>query len=336
MLRRTQTALLVASGTVAALTALTAFLACSSDLEPAAAGPGDAGPGNGGDGSSTPVDPTTQRGSPRVYADALCGYYEKCDPVLLNRSFGGLESCKAQMLVRTTDSLNASGNVVTQATLEACTSKLGLASCADQLGSLAECDFRGTNDDGATCLYSGQCKGGACNLQLTDAGTYTACGLCAERRGEGADCRAADCQIGLFCASDVKCHPVGKLGDPCDTTRPCPTHLLCSSGGICSKPLTAGSTCDSRAVRNPCDGTKGESCVNGVCKALVYAKPGEHCGYDASGASYSECMGGFCTDAGVCEAFHAAGAPCPLNRECATFLRCEEGVCKRHEAAMCR
>jgi hypothetical protein len=305
-------------------------VACSAYGGAAAPTPGDGG-STQGDGGPDGAGSGAVHGDPKTYADGLCAFFEKCQPSYLKTRFGDGTSCRSSMLADATASLNARGNVVTQDQLTSCMSKLGVRSCADDLDRLPECDFRGTLDDGVTCVFAGQCKGGACIGVLPDGGEPP-CHSCEARAPLGTDCANHDCAVGLICFAG-KCAPPKLTGEDCDPRNNCEGTLDCVNGK-CVDLAPADQSCDLKDY-NTCDGYKDLLCMpssstKGTCKAVSYAKVGETCGFDPTALTQTYCIASYCSEdsgVGTCLRFATAGEACSRPETCANDLACIVGRC---------
>jgi hypothetical protein len=321
-----------------AIASIQVALACSSDDGT----PTPRGDGGALDDASRAEASDDNAPRPQVYADALCAFYEKCDPIYLKVIYGDIATCRTRLLVSTTDSLSAPGNVVSSSQLTACANKLGATSCDDHLFSLPECDFRGTLEDGAPCAYSGQCKGGSCLPRSVDGG-FAACGTCSTRLVEGGDCTRGECRPGFACA-EARCAKKGSAGEPCDAAKPCRTDLHCAADGKCAARLGPGAPCNPSAP-SPCDVARGLNCIEetattGTCKENAYAILGGKCGFDATARIFTSCLRSYCsTGVGTdrtCTTRKAADAPCLNDDECTDAHYCENGVCRPANATVCK
>ena len=254
------------------------------------------------------------------------------------------------------------GQGITAATLSACASVYGSASCRGSTGAGAACGaVTGSLADGAACNSASQCKSGFCNQSASGADGGAApsgCGVCAPSVAVGQSCAtgtctvgaecvggtciatgsvavggacnsAVDCQTGLTCSAQ-KCAALSASGGACSTSAGCQTGLVCDKN-VCGTPIAIGGDCSatspSCATGAVCDyaGTK-------KCLAIAFAKPGAPCGLTSSG--YALCAVGSCNSAGgaagTCPDIIADGQACDgtdKTKTCDSLARCSGGVC---------
>lgn len=286
------------------------------------------------------VDPKGDAGgrsvSPDIYAVAICKHLEKCNPIYFRHTFATTTTCTAKLKPRTAAALNAPGNIVTAAQLEACTSRLN-NSCDDYIGSLPECEFVGTQPDGAGCAFSGQCAGAECV-----GATPTECGKCGVLAGGGMDCSKVTCRAPFACA-DGRCVARGDEGNTCSSAAPCKDTLTCVEGECKRRPGNAA-PCDPN--RSACDPTQSLVCVptqpgesTGTCQPQLFAKLDEACGLDSTTGITTECEGSACSkpgEKGTCVPFLADGADCGETLPaCDYALGCVKGKCQGLDTTTC-
>lgn len=162
--------------------------------------------------------------SASAYAEAVCRDFFKCNPVIARHFWGVDVALCIQNMTRTTaEALGADGNIVTEAQLDACISKLGI-SCDQRFSNIPECAFKGTRPNGSSCAYSGQCQGGDCNWGAGGKGAK--CGVCADLVAGGAACTGATptCAPGFAC-NGTNCVTPAKATDPCSASVRCAPML---------------------------------------------------------------------------------------------------------------
>lgn len=292
-----------------------------------------------GSDRAPPSYPRGAGADPETYAQAICGYLSRCNQQNIARLYGDVGACVTTQRALIARAFTARGNTLTQAQLEACTTKLGVPSC-DAFLDQPECDFRGALPDGEACLYHSQCSSGTC-FQVG----ASSCGKCAARTPAGGDCTAADCAFGLYCSTTSKCvEPIRTEGAACnDEDLLCGSSLFCV-GGKCTRPLRENAACDDGQPGPPCDldlvclpTIDGSSA--GTCQAVTLASIGERCGFDPEKHLLVDCRLSSCSAAigGTCTAFLAAGTACTLGGiSCAVGLECIDGVCADPDVEGCK
>lgn len=198
--------------------------------------------------------------------------------------------------------------------LAACFDALDALDCTtDDVRTIRACDpvVRGTVAEGDPCQVDAQCAGDA----FCDTSAGGTCGVCAERKANGASCSGDDDECaGRRCSAAGACRDVGQVGDGCNDDDDCAGALRCSpstdlcevapawSVGDACQPNT--SDCGFPGTDLFCDGSSntcqqfadiGEACAGGVatCNFVKY----EVCDENGTGlcrAPVTSAEGGAC------------------------------------------
>lgn len=280
-------------------------------------------------------------------ADSYCTRIGECYGEFFVKTYlGDVATCKSRLAIEIKASTKGPGFVVKDSEAHACRTAVDAAPCsAIQSSGIAECDFRGTLADGAACASDSQCSSGACYVEHK-----TACGKCAARVAEGADCTRAQCEPGLVCNAAKRCVLLPTEGTACDGLTPCATSLSCI-GGVCTKELALGAPCEAGAGKVPCDSSAGLFCkppsmteTSGTCSAATLVSAGQACGFtvqpavDFATCQASECVGASGTTKGTCQAYLADGAPCDAAKHpsCQFPSKCRDGKCVMLDPTVCK
>jgi hypothetical protein len=265
------------------------------------------------------------------YAAALQSASEKCSGKTRGLPAAQLADEASRLATICTYALNAPGNGITAAAVDACAARIK-DSCLEDSDCEDLSNARGSLPDGAACGTDAQCAGGDC--KKSEAGD-TSCGTCVQLAAIGAACGSGlpSCVKGATCSttgSAAKGTCVARAtnlaeGETCyDPKQPssfaqCASGLTCKLGTgsaviKCTKRGTTGEACTSSS-----DCTTDLGCIGGTCGARL-----------ADGAackSGSDCSSGACpTATKKCTAptYGAAGATCNDDD-----LRCARGDCSR-------
>jgi hypothetical protein len=345
-----------AIGTFAMMTGLafTGAIGCSSPPDPVAtggtAGSGgaggstggssgttggstDGGPSGGAGGGSADGGPTPEEACLRV-ATARCRKYSECRPRWLQANLGDVDTCVTQYAATLCQNrLGIEGTSDTPATLEACTTALTAATCAQFLDNdvavIACLSLPGALPTGAVCGTAAQCQTTNCEVP---AGAE--CGTCGgPLRTAGAPCTTGNqCEKNLQCFNRV-CALPGGVGATCTNSFGCRYPLSCMVDR-CEESANAGESCATK----PCNDRNGLFCDSGVCREWQLAGTGEVCNY----FDFRFCSrGGACSNTGgdgTCVAAAAVGEPCNNSNGpfCLAWTQCVGGVCKIPNPAMCK
>lgn len=114
------------------------------------------------------------------------------------------------------------------------------------------------------CAMGYYCLSGVCTPSVAEGGVCTMPSSLALALGD------QECEAGLACGSDSRCHPIAGLGQSCATAA-CAVGFYCSAGSrTCAEPPTPGQDCsDANAfcVDSYCIGTTTKTCVAGAAAA---------------------------------------------------------------------
>jgi len=309
-------------------------------------GTGDAGPSAGTDGGAPAlagkVVGTLVPASSSAYIEALCMYYERCDPGFVPGL--SLDECRLVL-----------SQPCMQTNLEVIPDDAGGDACADVLRGL-QCDQPRDALLGAPACAAALSKfyagivgvpalpkvGQGCGHELFcdfgndcvgEAASATGCGQCAPLADLGGACEPGQCRTGACVGG--RCVAPGKEGEACvieqdvDGTRDyCADGLSCNGSGRCVKPGGTGASCKDSG---DCDGDA--QCVSGKCAYRLAA--GAACKADDQCASYS-CFEGRCAVIIQC-APAGLDAPCygRAGGDCQAGLFCVDHHCVREAPADC-
>ena len=273
-------------------------------------------------------------------ATAVCNKMAQCTQSDIPRNYGDAGVCVSRQQQNCLNALTAQGTGATPTTVEACAQAYASydceswmlnnppAACIPQVGKL---------DAGTACSVSGQCQSTYCAVP---AGVE--CGTCSPLPAVGDSCVGIGCGRGLICASNETCAQPVFDGGTCGSANPCaPTYDCVSAAGTttgtCEPQVgTLGSACDSRRQTGAsCEGIQNLACVgpraSQTCQAILFAGPGESCGYNADAGTFTQCSGaGACINADggrTCVAPAADDAACDtqFGPPCLPPARCING-----------
>lgn len=277
-----------------------------------------------------------------LFAEQYCGWFERCLPQNIRAGYHDVATCIESTSLRCTSEMTLVGTNQTPSRTQACGRALATLTC-DAFPMLhlwpESCtEPAGKLPDGAKCLVSAQCQGGACRSQ----GYF--CGVCASHSPIGGRClNDDDCQSGL-CENSV-CVPAPALGEPCNLSRlKCAGNTLCkvvgdvNAIGVCVKPVARGAACERWEFLDPCDFWHNDYCEveSGTCQTGgIWAKPiGSPC--TTQDCSPTGCVQSASCEEGVCTALPRVGEPCHIGRGgCLAPAGCVRGVCAIVTAPLC-
>lgn len=273
-------------------------------------------------------------------ASAYCGRASACAAVFVTDGFGTMANCQSHLQTQLLADLSAPGSSTTVAQLEACTTALPQASCADLLGNVTipACKtMPGTFAAGAACGTDSQCATTHCTIPTT-----AVCGTCTTQAAVGGACGVdSDCQSGMKCLNGA-CATYVLQGGACSATQPCRPDLGCVNG-TCGTPSPAGTACKTSAE---CDQLSGDFCnpASLVCQTITFAQPGSACGLVSGQLVLCAGPGGYCKGdnvapyVGTCEAHAMSGASCDTDAGplCDYGSTCVSGTCTTSDPASCK
>ena len=307
--------------------ALTCVVACNSSDAPANQGTVDAGTSSGSRASSSSSGsaPDADSGTTAsAYAQALCAWNDRCDPVANLLEYGSLAACLSATDRYVALARTAPDTGITDQTLGACTAAANAAPCTQYPGLLGDCIFKGTRANGAACAFDEQCRLGRCLIAKGST-----CGTCAAVGGLGEPCTEVPfCQTPLVCDATSKCAARAATGSPCTRRVGCASYGDRCVDGLCVRGFEKGATCSSSDTSSdPCG--PGMLCVKGICTEMtVTLHAGQTCGDGI------ECLDGACLGDGppyTCVAQQHEGEACGgTNMEiCGEYrLQCLSGTCE--------
>jgi hypothetical protein len=171
----------------------------------------------------------------------------------------------------------------------------------------SSCDFFGDELEVCQLALGGLvAPGGACREDECGPGTFcqrsgdSCTGSCLNLAASGESCAVQRCASGLECVAEVCVAPAG-LGDACEWSGQCARDLYCADQR-CANRKSAGSPCGGGS-----ECARGLSCAgpDGARACREPKKIGEACA-----AGHDECVIGYCTSSGRCQAPAEAGQPC--------------------------
>jgi len=294
-----------------------------------------------------PTDAAATEGdqpSPERYAQALCAYYDRCDPWNMRVNRGDVPRCVAVYTQYAAEMFSAKGSMVTAAQVNECLAMVSTRECRLDLwgnyGFYAEpaCRFIGTVPKGSPCYFSSQCSTGSCSVE---SDPVTLCGTCISPAPEGGDCTTTECDFGLTCVSGT-CAAAVKPGEACRPGIPCLGDCIF---GICRAKLEREMPCEfANATR--CSTRSALACVSDGtatrCRPIRYAEAGQSCSYGEKNETYTGCILSQCkrvTDGGTsstCVARLPEGAACGQDTQpCSWPLKCLQGRCMKPDPKAC-
>jgi hypothetical protein len=288
------------------------------------------------------------------FVSVLCTKLEQCAPFFLKAGYGDLAGCIDRLAKACTEQSKSNGSGLNQASISACATALGAATCRDVLANnVPACTFHGAYADGAVCGDSGQCASGFCshNGEL--------CGVCAAKGAAGAACPSGsndECQTGLVCSSGKICAVPAIVGGACDdTTAPCLLGSFCTATAkTCALTVAAGQECPG-AYLNLGDGTvcfgKSSAANPQLAGQIGAAGVGQVCGLaPGTGLPATLCAPGSvaaCSPSagsidllgmptkGICAALLEDGFTCTTSGACMAAAQCISGTCRIPSGRYC-
>jgi hypothetical protein len=297
-----------------------------------------------GDSESTPS--INARQACTDYAASVCGTYHSCLPFYLQDGYGDVSSCVARRTPPCLSAFLGIGSGATPSSVEACAQAHIALSCSDYLSNKlpAACrTIQGSLPTGAPCGSGWQCAGPNGYCDVPQDGEQV-CGTCQTLSPAGGRCTwDSDCQDGLRCPSggNTTCVVPGRLGAPCDFSRPCAGTLVCVNGGCATQP-SAGAPCDEIAgASDQCDAFEGFAqglyCDGSHCAQSTIGTAGHDCaGPVTSGVVRCVDFGGCTSAPGHCPTVVSDGAQCGPSAVCQPPSECVGGICVPPDAATCR
>jgi hypothetical protein len=315
--------------------------------EPDAAGVPDGGGSTIGTADAKSAAPGCE------YVSALCAKIQECAPFFLKAGYGDLAGCIDRSTKACTEQYKSNGSGLNQASILACATALGTATCTDVLANnTPACVFRGSYADGAVCGDSSQCASGFCS----HGGSL--CGVCAAKGAAGAACPSGsndECQTGLVCSGGKLCAAPAVVGGACDdSTAPCLLGSFCTTAKTCALTVEAGALCPGAFL----DLGKGTICVGKgtatdpqTAAQIGAAGVGQICGLvPADGMPATLCAPGSvaaCTPTagslqvfgiptkGICAALTPDGYTCTASSQCLAAAQCISGTCQIPSGRYC-
>jgi hypothetical protein len=302
-------------------------------------GTGGSGAVGGATGSAGTTGTPTFSQACAAYAQAGCGFYERCYPKTLKGAYSTVATCLEVFQAYCAPFYDLPASNSGPADVAACATAYANAPC--ESASVYICQFPpGEVPAGGTCAAAAQCATGSCNGSGAES-----CGVCgpsaAVAVASGGSCAPVSgksfyCVTHHACIGGV-CQPVALDGESCGAGTICSPepepHLACR-GGVCVRAGRAGDVCDADGSCAP-----GFACerTSNRCLAMPEVQPGQPCISSVD----TNCVGGFCdcTDLAnrVCRAFPGGGQEClPAGLcgspdRCAKGLTCKNGFCARAE-----
>ena len=304
-------------------------------------GAGDGGIGGSGAGAGGSTGSggsnTTFSQACAAYAQAGCGFYERCYPNTLKAGYSTLAACLDLFHSYCEPFYALPGSNSGPADLAACATAYANAPC--ESASAYICRFPpGDVPAGGTCAAPAQCATGNCN-----GSGAASCGVCGPSAvvavPSGGSCAPMSDKL-VYCASHNACigsvcQPVALEGESCGQATACspePGLNLECRGGVCIRAGRAGDPCNADGSCGP-----GFACerTSNTCLAMPEVRPGQPCISNVD----TNCVGGFCdcTDQAnrVCRAFPGGGESCLPTSVCGSpdrcmkGLTCKDGLCAR-------
>ncbi|MBI5497541.1 MAG: hypothetical protein HY904_21195 [Deltaproteobacteria bacterium] len=273
--------------------------------------------------TSDPFDGTTYC---TARANAECDQANRCDPSIIDWSFGSLARCKsaqrALCLAEDAPFLSAligQSVIFSQAQYATCMSEITGLACGAAPGLSAACDamFRGARNQNAGCAASIQCADG---LFCSGLATGVTCGSCQPTLNLGSVCTyhsacgpSARCIAATAGATSGTCQALSDLykpaGQVCNTQNgpACQGYLVCS-GATASNPAGTCTAIELLAGGAACSATSDiQRCISG-----------QQCVVPTAGDA-----------AGTCTALPGSGTACDLDR--GVFLCADPYYCSAWE-----
>lgn len=327
-------------GTVVSLCALALTSACGgSDNGGGGGGTGGSSGGTGGTAGSGGTGGTGggATGDCGSVATAACNKLQQCAPLLIQGTYGDVQTCISRVTLSCKSGTTAPGASVKPAQFAACAdafSNLDCSALGHGISTPSDCVIPGSRDNGQACGSADQCKSGYCSV------TTGICGACADRAAAGKSCTSSDgCQSGLVCNSQGVCAQPAAAGGNCTDFRDCTAGLVCSSG-TCGQPVGAGKACKT----GECNSLAGLFCnpSTNVCEQAQVADDGQPCGVVNN--TFVACKAsGHCSIPtgqlkGTCLAHADDGASCDAQNgpNCLPPAQCVNGQCVLGDPATCQ
>ena len=264
------------------------------------------------------------------YAAALQSATAKCGSKQAGLPADQLAAEASRLTTICTNALNAPGNGITAAAVDACATRIQ-SSCLEDDACDDLSNARGSLPDGAVCGTPAQCSGGDC--KRSSAGD-TSCGTCGQLAAIGAACgpgmpscvRDATCQTATAGGNATCVAQPSNLAEGATCYDPkAPTSFgRCASGLACKGGTGSGtvSKCAKRGATGDACTSSGECTADLSCVAKACAAPQPE---GAACTNGSECASGACaseTRKCTTPTYGAAGAVCNGQE-----LRCLRGDC---------
>ncbi len=284
-------------------------------------------PDAGGGGDPVDVASVASR-----FAQAQCGFIQRCEPANLQFRRQQVSDCVAEETARLLSIYGAYARSVqlgyssfSRSQLDACVAALGTRDCDFGVGGVPACDamFTGLRQAGQGCALADECTTGL----YCDAAPGQ-CGLCRARAGVGVDCSQALCRESDVCVNagaQTICVPFADLNQPCGTiqTGLCRGQLQCV-GGTCRRPAGSGQTCDPmQSTAADCNIFRNLICDQGSCTTFSFVGPGGTCTPPTLCDDRAICNQG----TGNCDAAPSVGQACQADR-CGPGAVCVNAVCR--------
>lgn len=276
--------------------------------------------------------PVLADASIRELARATCEMYEKCARAAL-APYGDVAACADRTALDLRSQLLAPDVGVGDGDLTTCARSVRAAGCASTFMALPGCDFRGRRANGDVCGSGAQCASGWCKAKSS---SFSPCGTCYPRVGEGQPCRSNDeCARGLSCPRGF-CRRYAADGEACNVEAVCAPTLQCAKDQKCRPSLAPGADCSDTLSCSVLDGTLCNTATN-QCNDVALAASGEACG-SIEPTTYRNpmCSGGYC-NSGKCAAWASDGAACTPS-SCQPPARCvgRDPTCRVINAGECQ
>lgn len=276
--------LLAAAAAGLALAGCNALLGLDAVTYRGDAGTGGSDAGAGGasgdaSGSGGTAGTTTFSQACSAYAQAGCGFYERCYPSTLRAAYSTFTACLEVFQAYCAPFYDLPGSNSKPADVAACATALANAPC-EAAGPFV-CRFPpGDVAAGGACAAAAQCAAGTCNGAGPEA-----CGVCGPSAvvvvPNGGSCapvtgKVVYCVTHHACIADV-CRPVALEGESCGAGATCSPEAVLRlecRGGVCMRAGRAGDACD--AAGTCAAGFTCERATN-RCMAMPEVQPGQPC-----------------------------------------------------------